>query len=88
MPFVTSGHRKVPDPTIPGDRCYRWYRWMTDEWKKERRWTTADTIYAAVMHKDESLAEQRAKELAWQVFFVLQVMEYELEKMEENGDIE
>jgi hypothetical protein len=61
---------------------------MMDEWKKERRWTTADKIYASVMHKDESLDEQRAKELAWQVFFVFHVLPYEEEKREEHGDIE
>lgn len=88
MPFVTPGHRKVPDPSIPGDRCYVWYRWMIDEWKKERCWTTADRIYATVMHPDESLEQQRAKELAWQVFFLFKVLPYEEEKMEENGDIE
>lgn len=88
MPFITQESRLKPNPAIPGDRCYLWYRWMIDEWKRERRWTTADKIYAIVMHDDESLAEQRAKELAWQVFFVLHVMDYEQEKMEENGDIE
>lgn len=88
MPFVSAGHRKVPDPSIPGDRCYIWYRWMIDEWKKERRWTTADNIYKTVKRPETVGEEQRAKELAWQVFFVLQVMPYEEEKMEENGDIE
>jgi hypothetical protein len=88
MPFVNQEHRDKPDNNIPGDRCYVHYRWMMDEWKKERRWTTADKIYAAVMRDDESLEEQRAKELAWQVFFNLHVMKYEEEKRAENGDIQ
>jgi hypothetical protein len=96
MPFVDAQHRLNPDPMIPGDRCYVWYRWMMNEWKYERRWTTADRIYQRVRTPEhdrevasvEQFQQQCAKELAWQVFFVLQVMPYEEEKMEENGDIE
>lgn len=87
VPFVNPEHRNNPDRTIPGDLCYIWYRWMKDEWNKERRWFTAASIYTMVMHSDESLQEQRAKELAWQVFFNIEVMKYELEKRAENGDI-
>lgn len=87
MPFVNSEHRRNPDSAIPGDRCYLWYSSMVLNWTASPRWTTADTIYAMVMRKDESLEEQRAKELAWQVFFQLYVMPYELKKRKENGDI-
>lgn len=87
MPFVNQEHRDNPDRTIPGDRCFGFYRVMVDVWKKERRWTTADAIYAEVMEIDRPPEIQRAKELAWQVFFQLHVMPYELEKRAENGDI-
>lgn len=87
MPFVTQEHRIDPDMSIPGDRCYIAYRWMVDEWKKDPRWTTADRIYAGVMRHDEVLEQQRAIELAWQVFFQIYVMEYEQRKRKENGDI-
>lgn len=89
MPFVDAEHRKNPDYSIPGDRCYVWYRWMKTKWNAERRWSTVDSIYASVRFSDDELqGEQRAKELAWQVFFLLEVMPYELEKQELNGDIE
>lgn len=88
MPFVDREHRQNPSHENPGDRCYMWYRWMIKKWTEEPRWKTADEIYASVMRPDESLAEQRAKELAWQVFFIFKVMPYEELKMEENGDIE
>lgn len=87
MPFVNTEHRLNPDRSIPGDRCYLHYRWMMNEWKKEPRWTTADRIYDSVMRDETSLEEQRAKELAWQVFFNLHVMPYELQKIKEHGDI-
>ena len=45
MPFVALLHRVSPDPTIPGDRCFVHYKRMVDAFKKERRWTTADTLY-------------------------------------------
>ena len=64
------------------------YRWMVQQWNKEPRWKTADEIYAAVMKPDESLQEQRAKELAWQVFFIFKILPYEEAKTELNGDIE
>lgn len=92
MPFVNQAHRDNPDPSIPGDRCYIWYKWMMQEWNKKRRWTTADKIYAQVCeyHKQRKLPFEplRALDLAWQVFFTKEVMLYELEKEEENGPIE
>ena len=75
-----------------GDKCYYFYKKMMDKWAKERRWTTAHNIYQQMIENindcymfDEDT--KRADELAWQVFFTLQVMPYELEKQAENGDI-
>ena len=87
MPFVNAEHRASPDGNIPGDRCYLYYKEMVRVWKANPRWTTADNIYGAVVIREESKAEQRAKELAWQVFFQIYVMPYELMKQKENGDI-
>lgn len=90
MPFVTPEHRIAPDPTIPGDRCYKHYQRMMDAWAKERRWTTANSLYKDMLMRrpyattDEAIAE----ELAWQVFFIREVMPYEEEKAKENGEIE
>lgn len=88
MPFVTKEHRDNPDGNIPGDRCYLHYKWMMEMWRANPRWTTADEIYAKVVNLDQpDIHWQRAKELAWQVFFNLHVMDYELKKMKENGGI-
>jgi len=73
-----------------GDRCYVPYKKMVDEWRKEPRWSTAHKIYMGLtrmpigeMNEDDWVAAQ----LAWQVFFQLHVMPYELKKREENGDV-
>lgn len=87
MPFVTAEHRLKPDLNIAGDRCFVFYQEMMAQWNKEPRWTTADEIYAFVQDQHINPAMQRAKELAWQVFFNLVVMPYEVEKREANGDI-
>lgn len=89
MPFVTQEHRDKPNPTIPGDRCYVHYKWMIDKWRANRRWTTANNIYKEMIQSRpcKSLDESVAEELAWQVFFVKEVMPYENEKEAQNGTI-
>lgn len=90
MPFVTPEHRANPDPLIPGDLCYRHYKRMVDRWNRERRWTTAHNIYLDLIKakRDTPVGDDiAAHDLAWQVFFILKVMPYEEEKIEENGDI-
>lgn len=73
------------------DKCYYFYNKMIIKWTKERRWTTAHNIYKIMRGsiKQNFMDEdsKRAYELAWQVFFQLKVMPYELEKQFENGDI-
>lgn len=88
MPFVNKEHRLSPDGNIPGDRCFLHYQVMMAKWRASPRWTTADEIYSWVMDLNQpNLEWQRAKELAWQVFFNIIVMPYELKKQKENGDI-
>jgi len=75
-----------------GDKCYYFYNIMMKVWKNNRRWTVAHSIYQEMIeriNKHTAWADdtKRAYELAWQVFFQLQVMPYELEKQAENGDI-
>jgi hypothetical protein len=85
-----------------GDLCYLYYKDMVTKWKKEPRWTTAHRIYEDMKHIGPLLRPRQtaaeweqssprnyktAYELAWQVFFQLYVMPYELKKREENGDI-
>jgi hypothetical protein len=83
MPFVDEEHRENPDPAIPGDRCYVYYESMMRKWRENPRWTTVDKIAAAIWPGDL----KRACVLAFLVFFVIHVMEYEARKREENGDI-
>ena len=94
MPFVTQERRyRIKgslEETQPGDRCYVFYNEMVEKWKAEPRWTTAHNIYRGVILSGTQFGvteDALAHELAWQVFFQLHVIPYELRKREENGDI-
>jgi len=96
MPFITQERRlRIDNDNFdcgwlqPGDRCYRYYKKMVEQWREDPRWTTAHAIYADLIFGPipEELDEEVAKYLAWQVFFQLYVMPYEWQKKEENGDI-
>ncbi len=67
-----------------GDLCFLAYKPLKEAWNKERRWTTAHNQYREVFNKTD---EQAAKELAWLVHFVLNVIPYEIEMREKNGDV-
>jgi hypothetical protein len=63
---------------------------MVDRWRANPRWTTAHEIYKDTIYGPDSLAsieEMTARDLAWQVFFNIHIMDYERKKREENGDI-
>lgn len=97
MPFTEPADRRKMDKLVdlqrelalaaknvkPGDRCFLEYRNMMRKWKANRRWTTADEILSAMFPEDS----QRAFFLAYLVFFIKHVMQYEREKCRENGDI-
>lgn len=68
-----------------GDLCFVEYKPMKEEWDKTRRWTTAHNQYKRVFGIRTD--GQAAKELAWWVHFVLNVIPYEIEKRAENGDV-
>ena len=95
MPFVKQDRRAIidgggfPVDGQPGDFCYLYYKPMVDAWSADPRWTTADAIYQDVLERRPIMAPNKvaALDLAWQVFFNLHVMPYELKKREENGDI-
>ena len=97
MPFIKKDRREVLDAgkkllnPVPGDYCYVAYKKMVDRWNDEPRWTTAHNIYADLHQRRGDGYEVGeswvATQLAWQVFFQLHVMPYELEKRRENGDI-
>lgn len=94
MPFIAPERRPQVDAgeiaevdLQPGDRCYRYYKRMVDLWRDEPRWTTAHKIYKTLFVGHKNVDELVAKQLAWQVFFTLHVIEYEKKKREENGDI-
>ena len=74
-----------------GDKTYWFYKKMMDKWVTKRSWTTGHNIYCSVVGAfNQNMMDndtKRAHELAWQVFFQLHVMPYELEKIKINGDI-
>ncbi len=84
MPFVTPGHRKVPDPTIPGDRCYLAAKPIWKAWQDNPRWTTIDEQWKAYEPDDN----KRALLLALLVHLGLYGLDYEQDKRFENGEIE
>ncbi len=96
MPFTTSEARRMTDvvgPTTVGDKCFLEYREMLRKWRASPRWTTAHEIYrdgvvgGTIGHpyNDDSVI---ALHLAWQVFFQLHVIPYELVKRTENGEVD
>jgi len=92
MPFIPQLERdmlkKGEPPITPGQRCFLEYQWMVTTWKNEPHWTTADRIYKDVtqeIYEDPDF--QRARELAWQVFFNFFVMPYEQKQLWKNGAI-
>ena len=78
----------------PCDRCFKYYHGMMKQWNEKPTWTTADEIYKQVKAPEyhgtwlENERNQRAKELAWQVFFQMKVIPYEQQKLTENGDVQ
>lgn len=98
MPFITKEARHMTDsigPVEVGDRCFVFYREMLRAWRVSPRWTTAHEIYKDMRNrthgeycKDRVLDDMVAQELAWQVFFQLHVMPYELQKRTLNGEVD
>lgn len=85
MPFVKQECRAEGHlPCCVGDLCYLEYVKLMEAWKKERRWTTVHNLFKQTFDVDDA---QAAKTLAYLVFFCLHAMEYETEKIAENGDI-
>ena len=91
MPFITEEHRKDTDVNVPGDRCYLFYKEMVEDWRRQPRWATADTIMVRLLdyldRRTVNQSNRAAALLAFMVFFNLEVMPYELKKREENGDV-
>ena len=101
MPFIKPERRPVIDLWVNrgkkprfsldvGDMCYAYYKVMVDAWRADPRWTTAHMIYDELFNSRKSYVTSKqitASGLAWQVFFHLHVMPYEIKKRDENGDI-
>jgi len=99
MPFIIKDRRRVIDAyglsslrdrgeIEMGDICYLYYKDMVKKWRKRPGWTTAHNIYKEIVSKFPCSDGCVAERLAWQVFFQLYVIPYELKKREKNGDIE
>jgi len=97
MPFIEKWRRETIEKhgldglsvIQPGDRCYVAYKNMVDQWKVNPRWTTAHEIFKSWARSIEVTGEDDiiAGRLAWEVFFQIYVMPYELKKRSENGDV-
>lgn len=104
MPFITKDKRALVDKDVrlaeqPGELTYYFYRQFMNEWAKEKRWTTAHNLYKKFLVQTDPLFVLKgtkwtnhdvitALHLAWQVFFSMHVLEYEVQKEVENGEIE
>ncbi len=95
MPFIDQESRDRieagHEPETVGDICYIYYKKFVTRWLETPRWTTAHNIYKDVqcikMDFRMTLDEKCAADLAWQVFYSLYVLEYELKKRDENGEV-
>lgn len=99
MPFIKLDRREAAlkgqlSDTQVGDRCYKFYKSMIDSWRKEPKWTTAHNVYKNMLYSlhmahfaNIPCDDCTAAQLAWQVFFTLHIIPYELEKRAINGDI-
>lgn len=90
MPFITKDRREAfPQDPQPGDLCYKYYKPLVDTWMASPRWTTVHNLFKQyfLSHVDDSDDEWAARTLAWQVFFQLHIMPYELEQRAKNGGI-
>jgi len=92
MPFITKEARKITDtigPQTVGDKCFLCYREMLKTWRQSPRWTTAHEIHNTLITTQfDTEDDMTAAMLAWQVFFQLHVMPYELQKRIDNGEVE
>lgn len=67
-----------------GDKCFLAYRPLKLDWDKEPRWTTAHNQFKTMFNLSD---DEAAKQLAWWVHFVLNVIPYEIKKRDQNGDV-
>lgn len=98
MPFITSEARRMTDSIGPkevGDRCFIYYREMLRAFRASPRWTTIHGIYCDMLNRtrgtialDRNIDDIASQELAWQVFFQLHAMPYEMQKRTLNGEID
>jgi hypothetical protein len=103
MPFIKKKRRKIIDTqgleglagleggTVePGDRCYVFYSDLMKQWKDTPKWRTVHQLYLEHLANRTSGMnddDYTAAELAWQVFFALEVVPYEKAARKRNGAI-
>jgi hypothetical protein len=86
MPFVPKEHREPShQPCCVGDMCYVEYKKLIYQFRENRRWTNAHNMTKEFFGLDSD--EKTARFLAWMVWFSLEVIPYEIEKRDENGNI-
>ncbi len=89
MPFVPQSNRDAMASGMPpitvGDKCYLAYKKIMGQWKESPRWTSIHIMFRDTFGVTDDKA---AEMLAFLVFFSLHGVDYELDKRDENGDIE
>jgi hypothetical protein len=90
MPFIKKEARRELDtkkrqPENSGELCYEEYKKMMKAWTDTPRWCTVDAVLNNVVGVHDPF--QRAKILAFLVFFYREVMPYEEQKAKENGGV-
>jgi hypothetical protein len=94
MPFIDEAAReRVLEEgiiTTPGDRCFVYYRNMLRAWRESPRWGTVHSLHKNMTDNLHYLGsdDRTAYLLAWDVFFALHVIPYEVAKRDENGEVE
>jgi hypothetical protein len=86
MPFVKKECREPGHtPCAVGDYCYVEYKKLIDEFRSNRRWTNVHEMTKKFF--DLANDTDTSRFLAYMVWFIKEVMPYELEKEAENGTI-
>lgn len=96
MPFIKNDRRAPLStgdilPEAPGDICYLEYVRLLEEWKENPRWTTIHNMCKRILTETDDIEDDddkfTARFLAFMVIWQKYGWPYELDRIEEHGDI-
>jgi hypothetical protein len=92
MPYLLNHMRR--QKLVEGDKsqteaekCFCWYHYFLEEWKKNDCWNTAHRLQMEVDSAEINKEDHAAKQLAWFEFYRRVIAKYEDEKIKSNGDV-